>query len=773
VSDEKSATLSATGRDFDRALGATAGARGAPAGKFDLRSSLARLVLGQHMLALIDQAIVSGASFLTTVFVGRGAHSSELGIYAIGGSLLVSALMIQDSLIILPYTIHRQERDSAETAQSGSALTQNVLLSIIAAALLAAVAGQAGLFGLSQRFEPMIWALAGIAPFVLTKELCRRFAIAELNVARALALDASVAATQLSVLAWLAWTDRMSASSAFVAIGLASAAPAAVWLAIHRRDFAFSRHSARADLEMNWRLGKWLFVGQLIVQVESYAAYWLSLAIVGAAGTGVFAACASIIAFSNPFISAFRNILTPRFVRAWKKGGTAALRAQAASDAALLGAVTAAFALVVSFLGGDLLRLLYHGEEYQGQTTLLRLLALALLATTMSLPPSTALAAMQRPRLIVVAGAFGAAVTTVLLWVLTVKWGLTGTGLGLVLGGLSGAAARWIAFLHVASKQPCVDDAVADVGRSMAANRPFARSEIERLDEGTQAIVYAVRPTAPLVPAGEGARLIVKLFKSDAAVDVETLRGEARVLSRRRAAMNGALVDGWRIVIPEGLHVCAAPLAIVMTEAPGRSLFNWTKTGEGLTPDLLEQIAEATIASVRKLWARGELHGDFSLQNILCDAPSRTLAFIDFGTIDDCAPCFNGKGPWSPAARDLSHLLSDVASDVRRSIGNARAPRLRRFFAAKALRAFLQPLGSPEEKRRALDEIENCAWAHVENLFDLSLSPRLPWRLYVKFITTRRVAALLAEARAWIDEQPPAPPEMTGRGREAGERHGA
>lgn len=766
MSDEKSATLSAIGRDFSRAVGAG----GARAGRFDPRGALARLVIGQHMLALIDQAIVSGASFLTTVLVGRGAHSSELGIYAIGGSLLVSALMIQDSLIILPYTIHRQERDGAEAAQSGSALTQNFALSILAVLVLAAFAAQAGLLGLSPRFEPMIWALAAIAPFALVKELCRRFAIAELNVARALALDAAVAAIQLPALAWLAWTGRMSAATAFAAIGLASAVPAAVWLAVHRRDFAFSRHSARADLDMNWRLGKWLFVAQLIVQVESYAAYWLSLAIVGAAGTGIFAACASIIAFANPFISAFRNILTPRFVRAWKTGGSAALQAQAASDAALLGAVTAAFSMAVSVVGGDLLGLLYHGGEYQDQTTLLRLLALALLASTMSLPASTALAAMQRPRLIVVAGAFGAAVTTLLVWTLTLKWGLTGTGLGLVLGGMAGATARWAAFLHVASKQKWVEDAVAEIGRSTALNRPFARGEIERLDEGTQAIIYAARATAPLFCAGEGARLIVKLFKPEAAVDLEALRGEAHVLSRRHAAMNGAIFDGWRIVIPESLQVCAAPLAIVMTEAPGLSLFNWTKTGEGLTPDMLERIAEATVATVGNLWARGELHGDFSLQNILCDAPNRILAFIDFGTADDCAPCGGGNGPWSPAARDLAHLLSDVASDVRRSLGTPKAPRRRRFFAARALRAFLRPFGSPEEKHSALDEIENCAWAHVENLFDLSLSPRLPWRLAVKFVTIRRVAALLAEARAWIDDQQPAPES---RGQEAGARHGA
>src|SRR5262245_60421060 len=46
--------------------------------------------LGVHTLALLDQAVVSGASFLTTVVVGRSTSPSELGVYALGMSLLTS-----------------------------------------------------------------------------------------------------------------------------------------------------------------------------------------------------------------------------------------------------------------------------------------------------------------------------------------------------------------------------------------------------------------------------------------------------------------------------------------------------------------------------------------------------------------------------------------------------------------------------------------------------------------------------------------------------------
>src|ERR1051325_11854112 len=68
-------------------------------------SRLWRFLSGMHALALADQAVVSGTSFLTSVLIGRWAGSSQLGIYAIGLSLLISVVAVQNSLISLPYTI--------------------------------------------------------------------------------------------------------------------------------------------------------------------------------------------------------------------------------------------------------------------------------------------------------------------------------------------------------------------------------------------------------------------------------------------------------------------------------------------------------------------------------------------------------------------------------------------------------------------------------------------------------------------------------------------
>src|SRR5207249_4408654 len=43
---------------------------------------LGALVAEKHTLALLDQAVVSGSSFLTTILIGRWCGAEELGIYS-------------------------------------------------------------------------------------------------------------------------------------------------------------------------------------------------------------------------------------------------------------------------------------------------------------------------------------------------------------------------------------------------------------------------------------------------------------------------------------------------------------------------------------------------------------------------------------------------------------------------------------------------------------------------------------------------------------------
>src|SRR5438128_4628311 len=121
---------------------------------------------GKHTLALIDQAVVSGTSFLTTILIGRWCGAGELGVYSLGFSLLVSWGCAQQSLIALPYTIYRhRSRWGTQEEYAGSALVHNGLLSALALVALAAAGVVLSSVGAVAGLAAVIWALAGVMPF--------------------------------------------------------------------------------------------------------------------------------------------------------------------------------------------------------------------------------------------------------------------------------------------------------------------------------------------------------------------------------------------------------------------------------------------------------------------------------------------------------------------------------------------------------------------------------------------------------------------------------
>src|SRR5947209_1727352 len=76
-----------------------------PHSAFRILEGLYRAATAKGALAMLDQAAVSGTSFLTTVLIGRWCGAGELGAYSLGFSLLVAWAGAQESLIALPYTL--------------------------------------------------------------------------------------------------------------------------------------------------------------------------------------------------------------------------------------------------------------------------------------------------------------------------------------------------------------------------------------------------------------------------------------------------------------------------------------------------------------------------------------------------------------------------------------------------------------------------------------------------------------------------------------------
>ena len=712
--------------------------------------SLFSLISGIHALALADQVVVSAASFLAIVTIGRFTNPSQLGAYAIGISVLASSFTIQGSLITLPYSIQQHRPLGTPAEHAGSSLTHSSMLSALITIVLMVTALSLFALGAQPELTAMTWTLAGVMPFALFREFCRRFSFTHLQMVRALLLDAAVSAIQLSILGWLGWTGRLSAVTACGAIGVSCGLAAVGWWYLARADFAFLLSDMRATMKQSWSLGKWLLANQIMVQVQRYATYWLSVVIAGAAVTGVLTACMSIVAFANPLTFGLGNILAPRSVLAWKEKGGAGLRQQAIRDALLLGAVMAAFCVLVLLAGEDAMRFLYHGKEYQGHAHTVAVLAFATLVSAVAMPASNALASMERPYAIAIVGAAGAVITVVLVWWLMAEWGLLGAAYGLLSGNIVSSVGLWVGFLAIVPRS--YDSApVIRVLRTVTQTSDCDRFAITRLGEGDHSNVYSVESKDRQPIWREYRNLVVKLYKPETAT-IELANAQFDSLSRLHSALDGRTVNDWKISTPRPLHVCDSPLALVMTGVAGKKdLKSSAATDDNLTPEVLQAIARATVAALQESWTRGQLHGDLALQNILYDIQARNLSFIDPGTRECCSVCNDVTTRWRPAALELGHILRDLGTDVRDVIGNPVARFRRQIFVETALRAFIETIGPLQEKQRALDEIRACAHEHLSKILEPSWSFRGLWYWLLTQFVVRRMDSMLDKLKSELN----------------------
>lgn len=411
---------------------------------------IARLLTNSHVLGWADQAVVSATSLLVLVMVGRWTDPHQLGIYAIGFSILAILIATQESLITRPYSIQLHDPSGTTAAYAFSALSLSVVLSVAAALVIGTVALLVSVFDAPPGVVDIGWVLAGSIPFILMREFARRFAFAHLTVARALLLDLSVAVSMLFILAVLGWSGRLSASGAFAVMGIACGLTSVGWLYLTRNDFVWSLSQFKATWRRSWQMGKWFLSSQLAMQVQGYVTPWLTLIIAGTAATGIYTACTTIVAFANPLLYGYFNVLLPRFVLTLKQQGAGALRRQAYLAALLLAGIMGAFSFVV-FAGGEaVMLLLFQSESYSGYGEVLTVLALASLAASVGAPASIALAAAGLARRVAGVTALTAILYLALIATLLPSWGLIGAAYGMLAAEAIGSTGRWFALLMMA-----------------------------------------------------------------------------------------------------------------------------------------------------------------------------------------------------------------------------------------------------------------------------------------------------------------------------------
>ncbi len=410
-------------------------------------AALRKLLASDQMAGWAGQGLVSAVNFVVLIMLARYAGAIDVGFYSVAFSILIIAMVMQDSLVTRPYAIQLFKPPDGPREHAYGAFVFGLALSAATGLALAAAAFIMRLYEADAKLSSLALVLSVVAPLAMARDFARRFSFAHLRMREALALDAGASAILLPLLAVLAWRGMLDALTALAAIGIAGGLAAAMWFWASRGSFTRKAGAARKTAELSWSFGKWLLSSQIALQIQGYAAHWITLLVAGAAATGLYSACLAVVALANPFLFGLLNLLTPKFVRTLRDEGEAGLRRAAFRDTLLIGAIMGAFAVLLTAGGGIIMPLLFPGEDFAGGRTILSILALSSAISALGAPATIALSATERGRAIAGLSFAICILGSAAVWLLLLQWGLFGAVIGILVTECAGTAARWALFL--------------------------------------------------------------------------------------------------------------------------------------------------------------------------------------------------------------------------------------------------------------------------------------------------------------------------------------
>ncbi len=412
-----------------------------------------RLIARKSTLSLFDQLIVSATNFLTGAIIGRAGTQEEFGLYLLGFTAISLGLLIQASLVSSPYMVFSPRLDETERVEySGSALFQQLCLSmgvvfclVILASIMDAVGGPEGL-------GRVVWVLAVLSSFILFREFARRICFANLDFADAVRLDIATGVLQIGGLFVLAWRWQVTAWASYVVIGLASAVAAGAWIAHKHGWFAISIPRMKKDIRLNWDLGKWLAASALLWESNVVVYPWLLTYFHGTAAAGIWAACFGVIALANPLMLGMQNSLGPQMAHAFAEGGLPKLTTTMFRGAAVFSLLVAPLSIIIILFGADLITLIY-GSKYTGYGLVVVPLAIELLVSPARFVISRALVVTGNSRLDFATNVISLLVMFMLGIMLVKRFGPLGVAVAILTGSVAVMLAKyWVAYYAIRNK---------------------------------------------------------------------------------------------------------------------------------------------------------------------------------------------------------------------------------------------------------------------------------------------------------------------------------
>jgi O-antigen/teichoic acid export membrane protein len=281
----------------------------------------------------------------------------------------------------------------------------------------------------------VIGAFVLAAPLCLIREFGRRYLFAHMQVARVVAMTIAASSAQLIAVGLFAYAGYLSACTALLAMGFGSGLAILGWLRLNLHAFRFDESFSREFLLKSWGLGRWIFASETTAVVSANVMPWLIVFLIGPAATGIFAACDSILRFTNPVIISMTNVFTSKVSLDYSNNGKAAVRRNVRNASAFLIVFQCAFCILLVVAGEPILKRSF-GDAFATYWPVLAVLGLNQLVAKLALAPGRALMLVDRVNVFLWAEIAGLAISLVAAIALAPRYGVLGAALSLVAGNV-------------------------------------------------------------------------------------------------------------------------------------------------------------------------------------------------------------------------------------------------------------------------------------------------------------------------------------------------
>ncbi|HEX2865275.1 MAG TPA: hypothetical protein VHN99_11955, partial [Deinococcales bacterium] len=315
-------------------------------------------------MTTVDQAIVSGASFLTKLAVARlGAET--FGAFTLTYGLLMFANGLQTAAITGPLGVIAPKLGALG---AGAYLRASLRMQLLAVLAFAALVAAGGLACRALGYGEAGSLLLVLSPAIVAwqvQEFMRRVLFTEGRASAVVLNDAVSYGSQAVAVLLLLQAGRLTPQLALwlITIGQGLGVLLGSWQV--RRAFGPPGGpglSLAAAWKRNWFMARWALAANLVQYGSEQIVPYLTALLASLALSGAYNAILNIIGIAWMLTFAAESILGPRAARALARGGRPALDRFIGFTYLVLTPPVIAFLVLVAVFGGPIMGLMYHHE---------------------------------------------------------------------------------------------------------------------------------------------------------------------------------------------------------------------------------------------------------------------------------------------------------------------------------------------------------------------------------------------------------------------------